>query len=235
MQTWYLPADEMNEATQLNQVAVNNSNIDGKIWTTNVGLSGIHRLDLATGKWETFDAYIGQPKNRRRGIYQVVSNSQNNAWFSDYAGQDIGKILALPDALGLDPRVGFLHDLPEHGRTRDNGRGIAVAPLEHELAGDVHVELAAALQAPLQALRREFVLGLLARGIGSPVDRAERAVEIVDLGLAQAAHPFTRRAGDPVECWGLNRAPEPGFQPVGTGGGRRQRGRDHQATEDQIC
>jgi virginiamycin B lyase len=92
MQTWYLPADEMNEATQLNQVAVNNSNIDGKIWTTNVGLSGIHRLDLATGKWETFDAYTGQPKNRRRGIYQVVSDSQNNAWFSDYAGQDIGKI-----------------------------------------------------------------------------------------------------------------------------------------------
>ena len=92
MQTWYLPADEMNEATQLNQVAVNNSHIDGKIWTTNVGLSGIHRLDLATGKWETFDAYTGQPKNRRRGIYQVVSDSQNNAWFSDYAGQDIGKI-----------------------------------------------------------------------------------------------------------------------------------------------
>ncbi len=92
MQTWYLPADEMNEATQLNQVAVNNSHVDGKIWTTNVGLSGIHRLDLATGKWETFDAYVGQPKNRRRGIYQVVSDSQNNAWFSDYAGQDIGKI-----------------------------------------------------------------------------------------------------------------------------------------------
>ena len=49
--------------------------VDGKIWTTNVGLSGIHRLDLATGKWETFDAYVGQPKNRRRGIYQVVSDS----------------------------------------------------------------------------------------------------------------------------------------------------------------
>jgi streptogramin lyase len=92
MQTWYLPADEMNEATQLNQVAINNSHIDGKIWTTNVGLSGIHRLDLANGKWDTFDAYAGQPKNRRRGIYQVVSDSQNNAWFSDYAGQDIGKI-----------------------------------------------------------------------------------------------------------------------------------------------
>jgi virginiamycin B lyase len=92
MRTWYLPADQMDEATQLNQVAVNNSHIDGKIWTTNVGLSGIHRLDLTTGKWETFDAYVGQPKNRRRGIYQVVSDSQNNAWFSDYAGQDIGKI-----------------------------------------------------------------------------------------------------------------------------------------------
>jgi len=50
MTTWYLPDAEMNEATQLNQVAVNNSGVDGKIWTTNVGLSGIHRLDLATGK-----------------------------------------------------------------------------------------------------------------------------------------------------------------------------------------
>ena len=103
MQTWYLPANEMNEATQLNQVAVNNAKVDGKIWTTNVGLSGIHRLDLATGKWETFDAYVGQPKTRRRGIYQVVSDSQNNAWFSDYAGQDIGKIDAKTGAVTLFP------------------------------------------------------------------------------------------------------------------------------------
>ena len=103
MQTWYLPDDQMNEATQLNQVAVNNSKVDGKIWTTNVGISGIHRLDLATGKWETFDAYIGQPKGRRRGIYQVVSDSQNNAWFSDYAGQDIGKIDAKTGLVTLFP------------------------------------------------------------------------------------------------------------------------------------
>ena len=103
MQTWYLPTAEMNEATQLNQVAVNNSHIDGKIWTTNVGISGIHRLDLATGKWETFDAYVGQPKGRRRGIYQVVSDSQNNAWFSDYAGQDIGKIDAKTGLVTLFP------------------------------------------------------------------------------------------------------------------------------------
>jgi streptogramin lyase len=101
MQTWYLPADQMNEATQLNQVAVNHAKVDGKIWTTNVGLAGIHRLDLATGKWETFDAYAGQPKTRRRGIYQVVSDSHNNAWFSDYAGQDIGKIDAKTGAVTL--------------------------------------------------------------------------------------------------------------------------------------
>jgi virginiamycin B lyase len=103
MQTWYLPDGQVNEATQLNQVAVNNSKVDGKIWTTNVGISGIHRLDLATGKWETFDAYIGQPKGRRRGIYQVVSDSENNAWFSDYAGQDIGKIDAKTGLVTLFP------------------------------------------------------------------------------------------------------------------------------------
>jgi streptogramin lyase len=103
MRAWYLPAEQMNEATQLNQVAVANFKVDGKIWVTNVGLSGIHRLDLATGRWETFDAYVGQPKSRRRGIYQVVSDSHNNAWFSDYAGQDIGRIDAKTGLVTLFP------------------------------------------------------------------------------------------------------------------------------------
>ena len=92
MRTWYLPAERIDAATQINQVAVNHSAVDGKIWATDVGISGIHRLDLGSGRWETFDAYAEQPKSRRRGIYQVVADSQNNAWFSDYAGQDVGRI-----------------------------------------------------------------------------------------------------------------------------------------------
>ena len=47
-------------------------------------------MDLATGKWETWEPYKESPVGHN--IYDVVSDSQNNAWFTDIGKEHVGRI-----------------------------------------------------------------------------------------------------------------------------------------------
>jgi streptogramin lyase len=84
------PAQDNLSSTQLNQVAANNSHVDGKVWAQNSGFAGVHRFDLVTGKAETWAPFseAKEPHN----IYDVISDSQNNAFFTDFRQQNIGRI-----------------------------------------------------------------------------------------------------------------------------------------------
>jgi virginiamycin B lyase len=83
--------DELNKAnTQINMTSPQHSHVDGKVWTQNNGFAGIHRIDLATGKWETFEPFKGLPGNHN--LYDIVSDSQNNAYFTDFLQDAIGRI-----------------------------------------------------------------------------------------------------------------------------------------------
>ena len=84
------PAQDNLSSTQLNQVAANNAHVDGKVWAQNSGFAGVHRFDLATGKAETWAPFseAKEPHN----IYDVISDSQNNAFFTDFRQHHIGRI-----------------------------------------------------------------------------------------------------------------------------------------------
>ena len=72
-------------------VSPQSSHVDGKVWAQNNGFAGIHRLDLATGKietWEPFKDGQGQPHN----IYDVIPDSKNNVFFTDFRLRHIGRI-----------------------------------------------------------------------------------------------------------------------------------------------
>lgn len=87
----FSPAKEDNlSSTQLNQVSPYNSGVDGKVWAQNSGFAGVHRFDLKTGKAETWAPFkdAKEPHN----IYDVISDSQNNAFFTDFRQQHIGRI-----------------------------------------------------------------------------------------------------------------------------------------------
>lgn len=87
----FAPAKEDNlPSTQLNQVSPFNSGVDGKVWAQNSGFAGVHRFDLKTGKAETWAPFKDskQPHN----IYDVISDSQNNAFFTDFRQHHIGRI-----------------------------------------------------------------------------------------------------------------------------------------------
>ncbi len=88
---YYPLAPEYNDnRVQLNFVGLRHD-VDGKVWTKNVGTQEVFRLDLATGKWERFQP-LKELTGGRHSIYQVISDSQNNLWMSEFRRGHIGKI-----------------------------------------------------------------------------------------------------------------------------------------------
>ena len=52
----------------------------------------MHRLDLASGKIETFEPFKDAPKGEPHNIYDVIPDSKNNAYFTDFRQRHIGRI-----------------------------------------------------------------------------------------------------------------------------------------------
>jgi len=90
--TWPLPPEQNIGAAQVNMVSPQYAHVDGKVWTQNNGFAGVHRLDIATGKIETWEPFKNAPKGEPHNIYDVVPDSQNNAWFTDFRRKHIGRI-----------------------------------------------------------------------------------------------------------------------------------------------
>src|SRR3954463_2625760 len=89
---WKLPPEQNIDAAQLNMVSPQSAHVDGKVWTQNNGFAGVHRLDIASGKIETWEPFKNAPKGEPHNIYDVVPDSQNNAWFTDFRHKHIGRI-----------------------------------------------------------------------------------------------------------------------------------------------
>jgi virginiamycin B lyase len=96
---WPLEGDENIDAAQINMVSPQGSHVDGKVWAQNNGFAGIHRLDIATGKLETFEPFKGMsgPHN----IYDVIPDSRNNIYFTDFRQRHIGRIDAKTGQIAL--------------------------------------------------------------------------------------------------------------------------------------
>jgi virginiamycin B lyase len=90
--TWKLPPDQNIDAAQVNMVSPQAAHVDGKVWTQNNGFAGVHRLDIASGKIETWQPFESAPKGEPHNIYDVIPDSQNNAWFTDFRWRHIGRI-----------------------------------------------------------------------------------------------------------------------------------------------
>jgi virginiamycin B lyase len=90
LQTWVAPAEWNRPNTQINMTSPLNVGVDGKIWAQNNGFAGVHRIDLKTGQWETWEPFKDAPTGHN--IYDVISDSKNNAWFTDIGRETIGRI-----------------------------------------------------------------------------------------------------------------------------------------------
>jgi streptogramin lyase len=98
---WRLPPAANIDAAQVNMVSPQSSEIDGKVWTQNNGFAGVHRLDIATGSIETFEPFKQAPKGESHNIYDVIPDSRNNVYFTDFRQQHIGRIDAKTGQVAL--------------------------------------------------------------------------------------------------------------------------------------
>jgi len=115
-QFWPLPREQNIDAAQVNMVSPQSSHVDGKVWTQNNGFAGVHRLDIATGRIETWTPFQNAPKGEPHNIYDVIPDSKNNVYFTDFRQHHIGRIdaktgeitfLAIPTP-GSAPRRGMM-------------------------------------------------------------------------------------------------------------------------------
>jgi len=87
-QTWSLPPEDNKGYTQINQTDAMHSKVDGKVWVQDAGTYSLRRLDPVTGQFEVFQPFPEPSPN----IYDVISDSQNNAYFTVFGADQIGRI-----------------------------------------------------------------------------------------------------------------------------------------------
>jgi streptogramin lyase len=87
-----LPPDMNKDMAQVNMVRPESAHVDGKVWSQNNGFAAVHRLDLATGTIETFMPFKNSVVGENHNIYDIIPDSQNNVYFTDFAQQHLGRI-----------------------------------------------------------------------------------------------------------------------------------------------
>ncbi len=100
-QTWNVPAEYNLPMTQIDMVAPQSSHVDGKVWMQNNGFAAIHRLDLASGQIENFDFFAVEKEGENHNIYDVIPDSHNNAYFTDFQQEHIGRVDAKTGKMSL--------------------------------------------------------------------------------------------------------------------------------------
>ncbi len=120
-QTWSAPPDFNKDMTQINMASPERSTVDGKMWTQNNGFAVIHRVDLATGQIETFEPFKGAKEGENHNIYDVIPDSHNNAYFTDFANEHIGRIDAKTGKISLW-QTPTKHSAPRRGQMDSEDR-----------------------------------------------------------------------------------------------------------------
>ena len=118
-QAWPLPAGVVNDTSQQSMVGPQRWTVDGKVWLNDAGIPGMHRLDMATGKVETWKPY--QNMKGPHSVYGIYADSKNNIFFMDFGGESVGKIEAATGKLTLFPTP-TPRSRPRRGRMDDQDR-----------------------------------------------------------------------------------------------------------------
>ena len=91
------------DMTQTNMASPQSSHVDGKVWLQNNGFAMIHRLDVKSGKFEDFAPFKDAKEGENHNIYDVIPDSHNNVFFTDFYAEHIGKIDAKTGKVSLWP------------------------------------------------------------------------------------------------------------------------------------
>jgi streptogramin lyase len=120
-QVFPLPPELNKDQTQINMAASQSSAVDGKVWMQNNGFAVVQRLDLATGKIEVFDPFKDMKEGETHNIYDVIPDSHNDAYFTDFEHEQIGFIDARTGEISVYTAPTF-HSSPRRGQVDSEDR-----------------------------------------------------------------------------------------------------------------
>jgi virginiamycin B lyase len=121
-----VPNEYLTDETQQSMVGPQHFEVDNKVWLNDTSIPGLFRVDLKTGKWERWAPYkesggdelaINQPHS----VYGIYADRQNNIFFCDFGGENIGRIEARTGKVTLFPTP-TRKSRPRRGRMDDQGR-----------------------------------------------------------------------------------------------------------------
>ena len=118
-QAFPLPPGVVNENSQQSMVGPQRWTVDRKVWLNDAGIPGMHRLDMATGKFETWTPY--KDMKGPHSVYGIYADSKNNIFFMDFGGENVGRIEAATGKLTLFPTP-TPRSRPRRGRMDDQDR-----------------------------------------------------------------------------------------------------------------
>jgi len=87
-QIWSLPPEDNKDYTQINQTDPMHSRVDGKVWVQDAGTYTLRQFDLATATFKVYQPFPEPSPN----IYDVISDSRNNGFFTVFGADQIGRI-----------------------------------------------------------------------------------------------------------------------------------------------
>jgi streptogramin lyase len=112
-----LPDNLLKADSQQAMVGPQHLTVDNKLWMQDPARRGIYRRDMNTGKTELFEPYA----HSRGSPYSIFSDKENNIWFLNFGGDDIGKIDAKTGKMTFYPTP-TKRSRPRRGRIDDQGR-----------------------------------------------------------------------------------------------------------------
>jgi streptogramin lyase len=116
-------------ATQQPMVAPEHWEVDGNVWMNDESLPGLYRVNVKTGHWRRWLPY-GVMKGggggeyafgRPHSLYGIYADKHNNAFFCDFAGENIGEVDAKTGKVTLWPTP-TPHSRPRRGDLDAKGR-----------------------------------------------------------------------------------------------------------------
>jgi streptogramin lyase len=105
-----VPSQYLTDETQESMVGPQHLEVDNKIWLNDTSIPGLYRVDLKTGQWERWAPYKKQggggdelAMTEPHSVYGIYADVQNNIFFCDFGGENIGKIEAKTGTVTLFP------------------------------------------------------------------------------------------------------------------------------------
>jgi virginiamycin B lyase len=120
-ETWPVPQQWQTDATQQAFVSPNAAGVDGKVWVKNSDGAQILRLDPKTGAWENFGSFTNPVTGARIQSYGIPTDTRNNLYLLDFAGNGVGKLDRTGRLVGYYPGD-IAASRPRRGRIDDKGR-----------------------------------------------------------------------------------------------------------------